>query len=268
MKKAITWNLMYLTFLFGVAAPSSRAFGQGDPSTRETVVLFAAASTTNALDEIRHTFQQRAGIRVQSNYASSATLAQQIASGAPADVFVSADEQWAEYLAKQSLVSRQQNLLANRLVIVVPADSQLQLRRVEDLGSAEIGHLAMGDPDGVPAGKYARQALRQLRLWDQLKGKVVSASDVRHALTFVETSAAEAGIVYATDAAISKKVKVACEIPPRLSSPIRYPLVLLTQGATKPTAVQFYEHLRSPAAAAVFRKYGFTILEADSKPEP
>ena len=268
MKRMIGLKLAFLIGLLGLSTTSPSVFGQNDPSARESVLVFAAASTTNALDEIRQAFQQQTGIRVQSSYASSGTLAQQIVNGANADVFLSADEKWAEHLTKQSLVSRQQNLLANRLVIVVPADSQLQVQRVEDLTSAEIKHLAMGDPDGVPAGKYAKQALTELRLWERLKGKVAAADDVRHALAFVETGAAEAGIVYATDAAISKKVKVVFEIPPRLSSPIRYPLVLLTQGAKKPTAVKFYEYLRSPAAVAVFRKYGFAILEPDPKPTP
>jgi molybdate transport system substrate-binding protein len=268
MKKAIVLRLMSLVGLLAVSATAARVFAQSDASPRETILVFAAASTTNALDDIRQAFQQQTGIRVQSSYASSGTLAQQIVNGANADIFLSADEKWAGHLAQQKLVSRQQHLLANRLVIVVPADSALQVQRVEDLTAAEVRHVAMGEPEGVPAGKYAKQALVELRLWEPLKGKVVAGNDVRHALAFVETGAAEAGIVYATDAAISKKVKVAVEIPPRLSSPIRYPVVLLSQGAKKPAAGQFYDYLRSPAASAVFRKYGFTVLEPDPQPAP
>ena len=268
MKPTITLARRFAIGLLALSVTSSSVFGQRDSPGQEAVLVFAAASTTNAMDEIRQAFQQRTGVRVQSSYASSGTLAQQIVNGANADVFLSADEKWAEYLTKQRLVSRQQNLLTNRLVIVVPADSQLRVQRVEDLIAAEIKHLALGDPDGVPAGKYAREALTELRLWERLQGKVVSADDVRHALAFVEAGAAEAGIVYATDAALSKKVKMALEIPPRLSSPIRYPLVLLSQGAQKPAAVQFYEYLRSSAAVAVFRKYGFAVLEPEPKPAP
>lgn len=268
MKKAIVLTLVSLVGLLALSGTSPSVFGQSDPSPRGTILVFAAASTTNALDDIRQAFQQQTGTRVQSSYASSGTLAQQIVNGANADILLSADEKWAEHLAKQKLVSRQRNLLTNRLVIVVPADSSLQVQRVEDLAAAEVRHLAMGEPEGVPAGKYAKQALTELRLWERLKGKVVAGNDVRHALVFVETGAAEAGIVYATDAAISKKVKVALEIPPRLSSPIRYPVVLLSQAGKKPAAVQFYDYLGSPAASAVFRKYGFTVLEPDSKPGP
>jgi molybdate transport system substrate-binding protein len=262
MKSLFVSGLAFLIGLVAVTATGSRSFGQAGSSMRQEVVVFAAASVTNALDELGRTFQQQAGVRMRLNYESSATLAQQIANGAPADIFLSADEQWAKHLAEQKLISRQRNLLTNRLVVVIPADSQLRLSSPGDLVRPEIRRLAMGDPDGVPAGKYAREALRRMQLWDRLKSKSVSASDVRHALTFVETGAAEAGIVYATDAAISKKVKVACEIPLRLSSPIRYPLVLLKQGAGKAAAVRFYEFVQSPAARVVFRKYGFAILDA------
>ena len=268
MKKAIALDCAALIGIVVSLAMVSSVCGQGNPSARETVLVFAAASTTNAMDEIRQAFQQRAGSGVQTSYASSGTLAQQIVNGANADIFLSADEKWVEHVAKQKLVFRQQDLLVNRLVVIVPADSRLQVQRVEDLAATDIRHLAMGDPDGVPAGKYARQALTELRLWERVTGKVVSAEDVRHALAFVETGAAEAGIVYATDAAISKKVKVALEIPPRLSSPIRYPIVLLSSAANKPAAVQFYDYVRSPAAAAVFRRYGFSLLEPDSKAAP
>lgn len=267
MKNAIIPKSVFVMGLLLLATASSVS-GQSDPSGRETILVFAAASTTNAMDEIRQAFQQGTGVRVQTSYASSGTLAQQIANGARADVFLSADEKWADYLAKEKFVSRRRNLLANRLVVVVPSDALFPVRRVADLVAADIRHLAMGEPEGVPAGKYARQALTELGLWERLKGKVVAGNDVRQALAFVETGAAEAGIVYATDAAISKKVKVALDLPPQLGSPIRYPVVLLSPSAQKPAAVQFYDYLQSPAASAVFRKYGFTVREADPPPAP
>lgn len=268
MKNAITPRFVFLLGLPLLLAATSSVSGQSDPSRRETILVFAATSTANAMDEIRQTFQQRTGVRVQSSYASSVTLAQQIANGAKADVFVSADEKWADYLAKEKFVSRRRNLLANRLVVVVPSDSSLPVQRIADLARPEIRHLSMGEPEGGPAGKYAKQALTELGLWERLKGKVVAGNDVRQALAFVETGAAEAGIVYATDAAISKKVKVALDIPPQLGSPIRYPVVLLSPGAQKPAAVQFFECLQSPPASAVFRKYGFTVPEPDPQPAP
>ena len=141
----------------------------------------------------------------------------------------------------------------------MPNDSKQGIKKPEDLIVKSIEHIAIGDPDSVPAGKYAKQALLKLKLWDKLKDKIVPAQDVRQALTFVETDAAEAGIVYATDAAISKKVKVAVEISENLTGPIRYPIVLLTQGKGKPEAERFFHYLNSPEAVKIFKKYGFIM---------
>jgi molybdate transport system substrate-binding protein len=196
-------------------------------------------------------------------------LARQIVNGAEADLFLSADTQWADYVAKKDLVACKCDLLGNRLVIIVPADSQTRVAKPEDLLAAGIEHLALGEPQAVPAGRYAKLALTKLGLWDRLKDKVVSADDVRHALTYVETGSAEAGIVYATDAAISKKVKVAVELPEKLTGPIRYPLVLLKHGEGSAAAQSFYRYLSCVEAGRVFQKYGFTFLptaKAGTKP--
>ena len=181
--------------------------------------MFAAASTFNALDEIKTQFSKRSGKIVRTSYAASSTLAQQIVQGADADVFLSADTKWADYLANKEQVVRQHDLLGNRLVIVVPADSTLEIKGPADLVAAGVEHLALGETTSVPAGIYAKKALTTLGLWEQLRAKVVSAEDVRHALVYVETGAAEAGIVYATDAALSKKVKVVAEISAKLTGP-------------------------------------------------
>jgi len=235
---------------------------------KQTVVVFAAASTTNALNEIKARFTKDSGVAVQTSYAASSTLAQQVVHGAEADLFLSADTKWADYLDKQEQVVRRQDLLGNRLVIVVPANTKVEVKKPDDLLAAGIEHLALGEPQSVPAGIYAKQALTKLGLWERLKGKVVSAEDVRHALTYVETGSAEAGIVYATDAAISKKVKVVAEIPEKLTGPVRYPLVLLKHGEGSAAAQSFYRYLSSPAAAKVFQKYGFTVLnEIKAAPE-
>jgi len=226
----------------------------------ETLMVFAAASTTDALTEIKAQFTQETGIVVETNFAASSALARQIANGAEAHLFLSADVQWAEYLAERDLVARQRDLMGNRLVIVVPRDSTQRIKQPEDLLEAGVEHLALGEPDSVPAGRYAKQALVKLGLWNKLQDKVVSAEDVRHALTYVELASAEAGTVYATDAAISKKVKVAVELSEKLTEPIRYPAVLLKQGRQNAAAESFYRYLGSAHAGKVFQKYGFTVL--------
>lgn len=238
----------------------SLLFGGSASAKGPEVLVFAAASTTNALDAIRRSFTRQTGIEVRTSYASSATLAQQIVHGADADLFLSADPKWAEHLAKNNLVAQRCDLLGNQLVIVVPADSRLELKAPDDLLSAAVEHLAMGDPQGVPAGKYARQALQKLGLWERVQTKAVPGADVRQALSYVETGAAEAGIVYATDAAVSPKVRVAAKFSAGLTGPICYPLVLTVQGSPKPAAQAFYQSLTGPAAAKVFQKFGFEVL--------
>ena len=239
---------------------SERTDTTGQTSAGGVVTVFAAASATNALDEIKTAFTRGTGIEVRASYAASSALAQQIENGAGADLFLSADTKWADHVASKVPVAKRRNLLGNRLVIVVPCDSNLKLAKPEDLVADEIQHLALGDPDAVPAGRYAKQALAKLGLWEKLKDKVAAAGDVRQALTYVETGAAEAGIVYATDAAISKKVKRVVEIPADLTEPVRYPIVLLKRDAANPAAERFYEYLSSPEATKVFEKYGFIVL--------
>jgi molybdate transport system substrate-binding protein len=228
-------------------------------------LVFAAVSATNALDEIKAQFGKLSGSEVLTNYAASSTLAQQIAHGAEADVFISADTKWADYLAGRDLVARRQNLLGNRLVIVVAAGGKIDVRKPGDLLAAGIEHLALGETQSVPAGRYAKQALTKLGLWQRIEAKVVPGADVRQALAYVESGAAEAGMVYATDAAMSKKVRVAVEIPEALTAPIRYPVMLLKHGEPSAAAQALYGYLSSPEAAKIFRKYGFTVL-AGAKP--
>ena len=258
--KRLFVGCVVFTALMVVAARRVTAVAQdGSGADKNTIVVFAAASTTSAIDEIKQQFAKQTGINIQTSYAASAPLANQIVNGADADIFISADTKWADYLAEKRLVAQKRDALGNRLVIVVPNGSKPDIKKPEDLIVMSVEHIAIGEPDSVPAGKYAKQALIKLKLWDKLKDKMVPAQDVRQALTFVETGAAEAGIVYATDAAISKKVKVAVEIPENLTGPIRYPIVLLTQGKGKPEAELFFRYLNSPEAIKIFKKFGFTI---------
>ena len=249
-------------FLLLIASTGCESSSYGVPhmdNDRPVVTVFAAASTTNAVEEVSESFTRATGIPIQANFAASSTLAQQIVMGAEPDVFLSANVAWADHIP--TLTTKRRNLLGNRLVVVVPSDSAFELQSPEDLLRQEVEHLALADTDSVPAGRYARQALIELDLWNRLEAKVVPGKDVRHALLYVETGAAEAGIVYATDAAVRNKVKVVLDVPFGLTEPVVYPALLLEWGAEKSAARRFYDFLGSPEATGIFEKYGFTVLQ-------
>ena len=245
------------------------AVGCGGPNVpdgpAEEVMVFAAASTTNAVEEICRDFEREYGVRARPSFAATSTLSRQIVNGAEAHVLVSANQSWVDHLDSNNLVARRRDLLGNRLVVIVPTESRLSIREPKDLSAARIEHVAIADPDSAPAGIYARQALTNLKLWDALQSKIVAAPDVRRALVHVESATVQAGIVYATDAAISRRVRVAFEIPHELTTPIRYPIVLLKSGSVNQSAERFFEYLSSSQAASVFRKHGFIVPD---KPEP
>jgi molybdate transport system substrate-binding protein len=224
------------------------------------VIIFAAASTTNAIKDIAAEFTKTTGIEVVTNFAASSSLAQQIETGAEADIFISADQKWADYLAEKQFCHTRAALLGNSIVIIVPADSSLSADSAQILLSPEIKSIATGDPSAVPVGKYAREALEKLGLWDKIKNKIASAQDVRSALAFVETRAAEAGIVYSTDAAISSKVKVIFTFPQNATAkPITYPAMTLKKAVNRENADLFFNYLKSDIAMGIFKRYGFLV---------
>jgi molybdate transport system substrate-binding protein len=234
-------------------------------STDQTVTLYAATSTVDAVEQVAGLFQEQYSVEVRINTAATSTLVQQITAGAKADVFLSASDQWMDQLDEEGFIARRCNLLGNRLVIVVPSGSDVPMSSPSDLLSGHVKRIAIADPTCVPAGIYAKKALQQLELWEQLRGKMVPGADVRRALTFVETGAAQAGIVYATDAAASNRVRAAYRFPPDPDAPIRYPVGLLKRAEDKSTAKALFEFLQSPQAAKAFTSHGFTVLS--SRPE-
>jgi molybdate transport system substrate-binding protein len=243
-----------------VARNAAAANINQEPSTRE-VLVFAAASTQESMQTIAKECEgQNPGVKVRASFASSSTLAQQINSGASADLFLSASRQWMNFLQEKKRIAEECNLLGNQLVAVVRADAAISIAKPADLLESEVGHIAMAEPDSVPAGIYAKQALRKLGLWEKLQDKVVPGDDVRHALAMVETGAVEVGIVYATDAAVSQKVTLAFPFDAELTEPIVYPLALLKQGVANSDAREFYYFLQSSSAATVFRQSGFRVL--------
>jgi molybdate transport system substrate-binding protein len=239
-------------------AAATAACGSRDESPTP-ILFFAAASTQDAVREISSRFEARNQVPVTLNVAASSTLAQQILAGAGSDLFLSANVRWVEEVMTRGLGSRRRDLLGNQLVVIAPAGSGLQIRRPSDLLDSKIARLSLADPEGVPAGIYARQALRRLDLWQSLQSKVVRSSDVRQTLFFVEQGEAEVGIVYSTDLRISEAVQPLLELDSALSRPIVYPLVLLESPGD--AARHFFEYLLSPESVEVFRRYGFSILQ-------
>jgi molybdate transport system substrate-binding protein len=196
-------------------------------------------------------------------YAASGTLARQIEAGAPADVFICADAGWMDYLGQRDLLSRGSriDLLGNRLVLITPADSPLTLSVGPGFPLAAAlgdGHLALGDPESVPAGRYARAALESLGVWPQISDRVVRADSVRTALAFVERGDAPLGIVYYTDARDDPRVRIAGTFPTGTHPPVIYPLALLRDHQAGSEAMSAF--LQGPTARAVFERHGFTVL--------
>lgn len=242
------------------------AFGLASLSTRaeDAVRVFAAASLTNALNDIGAQWGKAGHAAPSLAYAASSALAKQIEAGAPADVFVSADLTWMDYLDARGKIiagSRTQ-LLGNTLVLIVPKGRGFPVEMLKsfDLPNAFKGKLCTGEPGVVPVGIYAKQALEALGWWPALQSRIVGTDDVRTALAFVERGECPAGIVYATDAAISSKVEVLASFPADSHKPIVYPFALV-KGA-RAEAAGFLDYVKSsPDAAAVFQKYGFTLLK-------
>jgi molybdate transport system substrate-binding protein len=240
--------------LAGLAAAALARRGTAQPAE---ILVFAAASLSEALQEIGAAFERRTGGHVVFSFAGSGDLARQIQAGAPADVFVSADRARMDQLEAAGLVrpADRVDLVSNRLVVVLPAGSPLAVRSAADL--LGVRRLALADPVAVPAGAYARQWLEQAGLWAALRERVVPALDVRTALAAVESAAVDAGVVYRTDAAVSRRVRVAFEVAD--GPAIVYPAAVLASSA-RPLARAFLEELRSPAARAVFERRGFLAL--------
>ncbi|MFD3249282.1 molybdate ABC transporter substrate-binding protein [Rahnella aquatilis] len=229
----------------------------------EKITVFAAASLTNALQDIATQYQKEKGVQVVSSFASSSTLARQIEQGAPADLFISADQQWMDYaISKQQMVNNTRyTLLDNDLVLISAASSKINKVDISEKTqwTTLIGdsRLAVGDPDHVPAGIYAKEALQKLGAWTTLEPKLARASDVRAAMALVEREEAPVGIVYGSDALASKKVKVVGIFPAASHKPVEYPMAMV-KGHENATVRGFYDYLKTPAAAEIFKKYGFT----------
>ena len=252
--------LAVATVAWGVPQPKPAEAQGGD------LVVFAAASLKNALDAIHAQWQKETGKSAKISYAASSALAKQIENGAPAQMFVSADLDWMDYVEKKNLIKPEtrSNLLANRIVLIAPKDKAKAADIKPGFDLANVigdGRLAIANVDSVPAGKYGKAALEKLGIWASVSGKLAQAENVRAALLLVSRGEAPAGIVYQTDAASDTGVTIIGTFPEDTHPPIVYPIALTT-NATNPDAAAFLAYIKSGKAKPLFEALGFTVLGA------
>lgn len=229
------------------------------------LIVFAAASLKDALDEVSAAYLHEKGQETATSYAASSALAKQIEAAAPADIFISADLDWMDYLDKRNLIEPQTraNLLGNRLVLIAPADSATKLGIAPNFPLAQAlgnGRLAIADPNAVPAGRYGKAALESLGVWPTVVDRLAPAENVRATLTLVSRGEAPLGVVYQTDAVADKDVKILGTFPQDTHPPIIYPIGVVA-SSINPAAVGYIAYLKSPASRPIFEKHGFTVLQ-------
>ncbi|MBV9587881.1 MAG: molybdate ABC transporter substrate-binding protein [Alphaproteobacteria bacterium] len=251
--------ILGIAAVFAAAYKTSAAWAETRP-----ILLFAAASLKNALDAIDEGWRRDTGKPVTASYAASSTLAKQIENGAPADLFISADPDWMDYLQQRNLIKPESrsDLLGNSLVLIAPVSSTVKLPITPGFALAAAlggGRLAMADPAAVPAGLYGKAALEKLGVWSSVANRIAAAENVRAALLLVARGEAPLGIVYRTDAAIEPGVRIADTFPSDTHPPIVYPIAL-TASSDNPNAPSLLVFLRGAAARAQFQKAGFALL--------
>jgi len=253
VRRPTSYCFLILTLLF---------LGQVEVRAIE-INVFAAASLTDALKEIGAAYEKQSGEKVSYNFGASSMLERQIEEGAPADVFFSADEAKMDALAAKDLIVKEtrKSRLSNSLVIVTSSDSNLKITSPADLASPKVRRIALADPRAVPAGVYSKAFLEKQKLWPNIEPKVVPVDNVRAALAAVESGNIEVGMVFKTDAAISKKVKVAYEVPADIGPKISYPMAVTKNAKQVESAKEFLKYLGSNDAAKIFTKYGFIVLK-------
>ena len=259
-KLLIFISTVLATLLLTIGLPSlisSPIFAQSSTN----LIISAAASLKEVLEEIKPLYQQsKTNVKINYNFGSSGALQQQIEQGAPADIFISAAKKQVDALEKKGLlVTGTRNIISkNKLVLVVPKNA-VGITSFYNLKDAKVKKIAIGEPRTVPAGQYGQQVLEKLKIWSEIKSKLVFANNVRQVLASVETGNVDAGLVYITDAKISDKVKVVVTADEKYHSPIIYPLAVIKSSKNVDAAKEFSQFLSSNQAKAVFRKYGFIL---------
>jgi molybdate transport system substrate-binding protein len=266
IKLILLIGILYLTSstLIACGAKEKQSVSSQSNSVSDTakveLTISAAASLTDSMKEIQKIFTKKySHIILNFNFGASGTLQQQIEQGAPVDLFLSAGTKQIQALADKKLIEKTRNLVTNELVLIAPDVVTSSINKIEDLSKSEVKYIAIGQPDSVPAGNYAKQSLMYYKLWDNLQSKIVLAKDVRQVLTYVETGNSDAGIVYKTDAISSAKVKVILTFDQKSYSPIQYPIGIIKTSKHPKESQQLFDFLQSKEANEVFLKFGFSL---------
>lgn len=236
---------------------------RGEPSGAAELTVFAAASLTDAVTDISKSFESEREVRVYTNFASSQTLQVQIERGAPADLFISASPKQMDVLQEKGAIqeSSRRDVLRNSLVLVAPTGSSHQIERPEELADSHTRRIAIGEPSSVPAGIYGAEVLKRLGIWSAVQPKLIPGADVRAVLAYTEAGEVDFGIVYKTDASVSKTVRIAYEFPALNHSPILYPAAVIRDTKHEGLARLFLQYLRTSEAKRVFEKHGFSVVK-------
>lgn len=261
MKKITLTAILALLFII-VTGCSNTPKAQEQTGGAVNLTIAAAASLQDALNELADTYStQKPDVTIAYNFASSGTLQKQIEEGAPVDLFLSAGQKQMDAVAEKGLIdaTTRKDILGNDLVLIVPDTSKIT--KFEELTGTGITQISIGTPETVPAGKYAKETLVSLNLWDKLEPKLVQAKDVRTVLTYVESGNVDAGLVYKSDAMAGKNIKVVASAPADSHQPIVYPMAVIKSTKYPEQAKAFADFLTSQEAAAIFEKYGFNSLK-------
>lgn len=262
MKQKLLLFLLTFMLLLTACGADDMASKETENASEETTELFisAAASLTDAMDDIQEIYEKEHNITLTFNFGGSGKLAQQIQQGAPVDVFISANENWLHSLIEEKLIdsATKVDMTGNKLVLIAKETSDLTYQSFAEINAKELTDVAIGKPESVPAGEYTKEALMSINKWDEVESKVVFAQDVRQVLTYVETGNAEIGFVYESDALSSDQVTVLAEADDSMHDPIVYPAGVTTDSNYKEEAQQFLEFMTSDLAQDVLATYGFT----------
>lgn len=256
-------RLVALTFLLTVFLTGCSTGKSAPHAASKEIIISAAASLRDSLTEIQKDYAQKnSNIKLTYNFGGSGTLQQQIEQGAPADLFISAGKTQMDALEQKNLLIKESriDLLGSDLVLVVGKNNS-SITSIQDLAKSDVGKISIGTPGSVPAGKYAQEALTNLKLWDILEPKMVLAKDVTQVLNYVETGNVDAGFVYQSDSKGSTKVKVVAVVPASSHKPIVYPAAVTASTKNKQETEAFLQYLQSSDAQQVFAKYGFQTLK-------